>query len=1322
MTKIPVCVFILCMSCSVCFGQTWSPLPVDLIVPMNTSTPGTPLTESILSAGTVYGASCDAGANCTWGQPASGAFTVGANPGFTNLGPVAVDGGTTYPANTLNYNNVAYNTNIPGPGTTVTLDISGAPGTATSVSGLVGLTTPPIEPESGSNIDMLIFYSSNGDYAVTQFNPHCTGSTYGVWIEVKPTARSSCISVLPQTNYYFAMYYNFTSGLATLYVYNPNGTLVGSTSITSGDTGGTFALVRFGNDETGFAPGTSYFQNLMLNWTTAPNPMFWTPGSVLSFGPVPVGTPAPTQTLTYNFTSQTTLTSVDVLTAGAAGLDYTNAGTGTCAAGVYNAGQSCTVAVEFNPTAPGARAGAVTLFAQGSNSPLMTWYLSGIGQSGAVTIDPGTQSTIPLAGAAAGYGSTVDGAGNIYVVDHANGQVIKLAAGSLTQSTVLTGLSNPTAVAVDGAGNLYISDTGNKRVVKVPNENGTLNGNDMSVVSIPGLSSAGWVATDDSGNLYVSDPTNGDVVSLPPGGGTVGTVASGLTNPSGVAVDAGGNVYVAANNAVTEYPFGGGTPVQMGSGYNDPSGLAVSAAGTVYVADTGNGRIVEVTAGGASQSSLPIVQGVDPQGVSLDSAGDIYFTGGNGEIFEVNRRQAAGLVFPTTNAGTTSAAQTVTITNAGNQPLIMSNLALTGNFTQTASGGTDCSSTSNVSSGGQCLIAVAFAPTGAGTLTGTVTLTDNSLNASSTTQTIALSGTGGQAQAATPTFSPAAGTYTSAQAVTISDATPGAAIYYTTNGAMPTTSSTPYTAPITVSSTETIMAVAAATGYANSAVGSAAYTINLTAATPTFSPAAGTYTSAQMVTISDTTPGAAIYYTTNGATPTTSSTPYTAPITVSATETIMAIAVATGYTNSAVGSAAYTINLPTAATPTFSPAPGTYASAQTVTISDTTPGAAIYYTTNGTIPTTSSTRYTAPVTVSATETIKAIAVATGYTNSAVGSAAYTINLPTAAAPTFSPAPGTYTSAQTVTISDTTTGAAIYYTTNGATPTTGSTPYTAPITVSSTETIMAIAVATGYTNSAVGSAAYTINLPTAATPTFSPVAGTYTSAQTVTISDTTPRSAVYYTTNGATPTTSSTLYTAPITVSSTETIKAIAVATGYTNSAVGSAAYTINLPTAATPTFSPAPGTYASAQTVTISDTTPGAAVYYTTNGATPTTSSTPYTAPITVSSTETIKAIAVASGYTNSAVGSAAYTINLTAATPTFSPAPGKYTSAQTVTISDTTTGAAIYYTTNGATPSTRSTLYTAPITVSSSKTIKAIAIAPGYANSAVGSAKYTIR
>jgi arabinogalactan endo-1,4-beta-galactosidase len=89
--------------------------------------------------------------------------------------------------------------------------------------------------------------------------------------------------------------------------------------------------------------------------------------------------------------------------------------------------------------------------------------------------------------------------------------------------------------------------------------------------------------------------------------------------------------------------------------------------------------------------------------------------------------------------------------------------------------------------------------------------------------------------------------------------------------------------------------------------------------------------------------------------------------------------------------------------------------------------------------------------------------------------------PPATAPTFSPAAGTYTTAQTVTISDAIAGATIYYTTNGTTPTTASNVYSGAITIPATpatETIQAIAVATGYANSPVASAVYTMAPPPA----------------------------------------------------------------------------------------------------------------------------------------------------------------------------------------------------------------------------------------------------
>jgi len=204
----------------------------------------------------------------------------------------------------------------------------------------------------------------------------------------------------------------------------------------------------------------------------------------------------------------------------------------------------------------------------------------------------------------------------------------------------------------------------------------------------------------------------------------------------------------------------------------------------------------------------------------------------------------------------------------------------------------------------------------------------------------------------------------------------------------------------------------------------------------------------------------------------------------------------------------------------------------------------------------------------------------------VGSFSYTVDAPsaspsstppsaggaTAANPTFSPGAGSYSGTQSVTLSSTTSGANICYTLAPAglvvTPLPNNTGgcavgtlYSGPVSVSSSETLYAIAG----TNAAglpsgIAQAAYTIGTTTASTPTstptFSPDAGTYTSAQSVSISDATPGATTYYTTDGTTPTTSSTHYTGPITVSSTETLEGIAVATGYTNSAVASAAYSI----------------------------------------------------------------------------------------------------------------------------------------------------------------------
>ena len=160
-------------------------------------------------------------------------------------------------------------------------------------------------------------------------------------------------------------------------------------------------------------------------------------------------------------------------------------------------------------------------------------------------------------------------------------------------------------------------------------------------------------------------------------------------------------------------------------------------------------------------------------------------------------------------------------------------------------------------------------------------------------------------------------------------------------------------------------------------------------ATPIFSIESGAVDSGTSVTITCGTEGAKIYYTTDGTEPAASSTEYTAAISVTAAVTLKAIAVKDGMNNSAVASASYTIK-GTVATPEFSVDSGAVNSGTEVTITCATEGAKIYYTTDGTEPTASSTEYTGAISITEAVTLKAIAVKDGMNDSAVASASYTI--------------------------------------------------------------------------------------------------------------------------------------------------------------------------------------------------------------------------------------------------------------------------------------------------------------------------------------------
>jgi len=332
--------------------------------------------------------------------------------------------------------------------------------------------------------------------------------------------------------------------------------------------------------------------------------------------------------------------------------------------------------------------------------------------------------------------------------------------------------------------------------------------------------------------------------------------------------------------------------------------------------------------------------------------------------------------------------------------------------------------------------------------------------------------------------------------------------------------------------------------------------------------------------------------------------------------------------------------LETVAAPTFSPLPGTYATAQDVAITTSTPGAAIRFTTDGSSPSaTNGTVYASPVHVSDPVSLKAIATRPGWTDSAVTTGVYTIST-VVAAPVFSPGPGTYTGSRDVAIVSLTVGASIRYTTDGSTPTeTAGTPYAGPVDVSETLTLKAVATLAGATTSAVTSGLYTI-IPQVAAPVFVPPAGAYADPQDVAITTSTPGAAIRYTTDGSTPTgTHGTVYAEPVPIAASLTLKAVGVLAGWADSPVTSGDYQIGLLVEA-PVFAPAPGTFGSAQDVTITTTTPGATIRYTTDGTAPTeTAGTVYGGPVHIAATLTLKAVAYRSGWTTSTVTAGTYAI-----------------------------------------------------------------------------------
>ena len=437
--------------------------------------------------------------------------------------------------------------------------------------------------------------------------------------------------------------------------------------------------------------------------------------------------------------------------------------------------------------------------------------------------------------------------------------------------------------------------------------------------------------------------------------------------------------------------------------------------------------------------------------------------------------------------------------------------------------------------------------------------------------------------------------------------------------------------------------------------------------------------------------------------------------------------------------------------PIFNRTSGEVLNTEILTIITPTESATIYYSTDGSAPGTAGPAAASSATVNfdrmeaGTVTIKAIAVKDGHPNSVEASIAFTITPPAIASPDTPVATPTFNleellSAHSVTISTTTDGATVYYSTDGSDPGTAG-PAAASLatlnfgpTRTGTITIKAIAMKEGHDNSAEASTTFTIirpqtavlpTTPKVATPTFN--LEELLSAHSVTISTSTDGATIYYSTDGSDPITAgpAAASSARVNFGSTRTgditIKAIAMKEGHDNSAEASTTFTIirpptavlpTTPKVATPTFNL--DEILSAH-VTISTSTDGATIYYSTDGSAPITAGPGAASPARVNfgSTRagdiTIKAIAMKEGHDNSAEASTTFTIvrppiavlpyppptvtitifDPPAVLPDTTPKVAMPTfnleeilSAH-VTISTSTDGATIYYSTDGSDPIT---------------------------------------
>jgi DNA-binding beta-propeller fold protein YncE len=628
---------------------------------------------------------------------------------------------------------------------------SGSTAAAVSVTGLLPLTTYHYTVSATANGttvngDDMTFTTSGTQPTVTGLSPSFGAAAGGGTITITGITLDGATAVsfgaTAATN---VVAVSSTSVTATI----PAGTAGSSVSVTVTTTNGTSA-------------GSPYTYSALTSYT-APT--------------TAVGAISATQTAYVNFTAAGTLTTIDVLTLGATGLDFNEITGGTCTAGTaYSIGQVCSVEYGFTPLHPGQRMGAVQLISS-AGAVMGTSLISGIGSGPQVVFATTTTGVyLPSAQNTLGGGfsnpeaAAVDGSGNVYVADFGHSAVKEIPAGCASSSCVTTlgsGFSNPTGVAVDGAGNVYVADFGHSAVKEMVAVNGSIPASPTINTLGGGFSQAEDVAVDGSGNVYVGDTSHNAVKVMPSGcasSSCVTTLGGGFSNPSGLAVDGSGNVFVADtnNSAVKEIPSGcalSSCVTTLGSGFSSPQGVAVDGSGDIYVADTYHAAVKEMVAVGGSIPVSPTILTLGsgfslPFGAAVDGSGNVYVAdNSNNAVKKLDFADPPSFSFATTYVDSVSAdsPKTVTLSNIGNAALTFevpgtgTNPAISLGFSignsstcpQLSTG----SSAGTLGVGASCTDLISFTPQVVGTIGGSTVTTDNTLNIANSTQSVGLSGT-----------------------------------------------------------------------------------------------------------------------------------------------------------------------------------------------------------------------------------------------------------------------------------------------------------------------------------------------------------------------------------------------------------------------------------------------------------------------------------------------------------------------------------------------------------------------------------------------------